>query len=199
MSVLDSWESPYNFVVNGSRHVHAVQRGVRLLYVSPPTMSQPPEEQGVVTVEEGWEQKEGGGGGEGGQGGGQGGREEVAVEIETLDAPLVSFTDIFHLISYDGGRSAARPAPGGVTAAHLNLYNNLWGTAFPQWQKSDAAFRFRVFITLPTSYDTQATLQTATASSSSQEEEEEEDEEVEEEPALAALAAAQANAEATLV
>ena len=124
----------------------------------------------------------------------------MAVEIETLDAPLVSFTDIFHLIRYDGGRSAARPAGGAVTAAHLNLYNNLWGTAFPQWQKSDAAFRFRVFITLPTSYDTQATLQTATASSDEEEEEEEkEEEEEEEEPALAALAAAQANAEATLV
>jgi hypothetical protein len=25
---------------------------------------------------------------------------------------------------------------------HVNLYNNLWGTAFPQWYGEDMRFRF---------------------------------------------------------
>lgn len=27
---------------------------------------------------------------------------------------------------------------------HFNIYNNLWGTAFPQWYSDDAQFRFKV-------------------------------------------------------
>ena len=29
-----------------------------------------------------------------------------------------------------------------VEGMHFNLYNNLWGTAFPQWYSDDALFRF---------------------------------------------------------
>lgn len=32
---------------------------------------------------------------------------------------------------------------------HVNLYNNLWGTAFPQWYDQDMAFRFRISLTPP--------------------------------------------------
>jgi len=27
---------------------------------------------------------------------------------------------------------------------HFNLLNNLWGTAFPQWQGDDTRFRFQL-------------------------------------------------------
>jgi hypothetical protein len=107
MHVLHSWLSPYKFVVNGTRHLHAVQRGVRL-----------------VTRMEG---RGGGGGGGAGRAAGKAGRVGSAqttqlrigqqepgtqvqvlqrqrtqltqlVEIESFDAPLVSFTDVDHLL-----------------------------------------------------------------------------------------------------
>eukprot|EP00802_Teleaulax_amphioxeia_P002335 Tamp_02337.p1 GENE.Tamp_02337~~Tamp_02337.p1 ORF type:complete len:933 (-),score=169.09 Tamp_02337:1642-4440(-) len=139
MHVLDSWLSPYSFVVNGSRHMHAVQRGVRLVSL--------PSDRG-----------RGGAEGAGARGGGRASaqgqvigktqrlEQTLLAEIESLDAPLVSLTDIDHLLRYDGQTQPPRPRAGHSTAAHFNLYNNVWGTAFPQWQSGDASFRFRVFL-----------------------------------------------------
>ena len=91
MHVLDSWLSPYSFVVNGSRHMHAVQRGVRLVSL--------PSDRG-----------RGGAEGAGARGGGRASaqgqvigktqrlEQTLLAEIESLDAPLVSFTDIDHLL-----------------------------------------------------------------------------------------------------
>ena len=121
MHVLHSWLSPYEFVVNGTRHLHAVQRGVRL-----------------VTRMEG----RGGGGKEGaGRAAEKGGRVGSAqttqlrigqqepgtqvqglqrtqltqlVEIESFDAPLVSFTDVDHLLRCGVRAIKEREAPGGA-------------------------------------------------------------------------------------
>jgi hypothetical protein len=61
------------------------------------------------------------------------GRQQLA--IETLDAPLVA----------PGDRSLLRfdPRPPALeNGMHFNLYNNVWGTNFPQWYDEDARFRF---------------------------------------------------------
>jgi hypothetical protein len=57
--------------------------------------------------------------------------------LDSLDAHLIS----------PGGRGLLRfdneplELRGGL---HVNLYNNLWGTAFPQWYDQDMRFRFRI-------------------------------------------------------
>jgi hypothetical protein len=68
-----------------------------------------------------------------------------AFSVATLDAMLVAPGDTNHLLHFDG---AATPdvAGGGF---HVNLHNNLWGTAFPQWFGDDAAFRFLVTLAAP--------------------------------------------------
>lgn len=55
--------------------------------------------------------------------------------LETLDAPLVA----------PGQRSLLdfnNTQPDMSEGVHVNLYNNLWGTAFPQWYEEDMRFRF---------------------------------------------------------
>ena len=91
MHVLNSWQSPYDFVANGSRHIHAVQHGVRLTL--PRYRDSDPQHK---------------------------------LGIQTLDAPILSFTDVFHLLRYDGETSAPRPCAGQSTSVHWNLYNNVW-------------------------------------------------------------------------
>ncbi len=56
-------------------------------------------------------------------------------QMETLDAPLIApgqrlLTDFNN-----------RP-PNMLEGFHVNLYNNLWNTAFPQWYGADMRFRF---------------------------------------------------------
>jgi len=62
------------------------------------------------------------------------------LHIQSLDSPLVSPSDIHHLLRYDGDRQPSE-FEGGM---HFNLHNNVWGTAFPQWFGEDARFRFRL-------------------------------------------------------
>jgi len=55
--------------------------------------------------------------------------------LETLDAPLVS-PGQRGLLLFD------KNLPEMQEGVHVNLYNNLWGTAFPQWYGDDMRFRF---------------------------------------------------------
>ena len=59
--------------------------------------------------------------------------------VHTLDAFLVGVGDRSHLLRYDG--KSQPDFEGGI---HVNVENNLWGTAFPQWAGDDAQFRFVV-------------------------------------------------------
>lgn len=56
--------------------------------------------------------------------------------VETLDAPLVA-PDARDLL---WKRRNPLPRPG--APFHVNLYNNVWGTNFPQWFGDDVAYRF---------------------------------------------------------
>ena len=55
--------------------------------------------------------------------------------LETLDAPLVA-PGQRSLLDFNNRQPDMREG------VHVNLYNNLWGTAFPQWYGSDMKFRF---------------------------------------------------------
>lgn len=55
--------------------------------------------------------------------------------LETLDAPLVA-PGQRRLLRFDNELPDMREG------VHVNLYNNLWGTAFPQWYEQDMRFRF---------------------------------------------------------
>jgi hypothetical protein len=60
-----------------------------------------------------------------------------SLTLETLDAPLVA----------PGQRALAEfnnNQPDMREGVHVNLYNNLWGTAFPQWYGDDMKFRFAI-------------------------------------------------------
>ena len=59
--------------------------------------------------------------------------------MRSLDAPVVTLGDMDHLLVYGG--TELPDMTGGV---HVNVLNNLWGTAFPQWYDSDGLFRFHV-------------------------------------------------------
>lgn len=58
--------------------------------------------------------------------------------VETLDAPLLA----------PGARDLLwkrrNPLPRPGAPFHVNLYNNVWGTNFPQWFGGDAAYRFAI-------------------------------------------------------
>ncbi len=55
--------------------------------------------------------------------------------LETLDAPLVA-PGQRSLLDFNNNQPDMREG------VHVNLYNNLWGTAFPQWYGNDMRFRF---------------------------------------------------------
>lgn len=55
--------------------------------------------------------------------------------LETLDAPLVS-PGQRGLLVFNNHQ------PDMLEGIHINLFNNLWGTAFPQWYGNDMRFRF---------------------------------------------------------
>ena len=59
---------------------------------------------------------------------------KTAIELRTLDAPLVAPGER-SLLDFNN----RQPRSG---ALHFNLYNNLWGTNFPQWYDENARFRF---------------------------------------------------------
>jgi hypothetical protein len=60
---------------------------------------------------------------------------QSAFSVETLDAPLVS-PGQKGLLVFD------KRQPDMLEGIHVNLFNNLWGTAFPQWYGDDMRFRF---------------------------------------------------------
>ncbi|MGC2163511.1 MAG: DUF5054 domain-containing protein [Silvibacterium sp.] len=60
--------------------------------------------------------------------------------LETLDAPLVA-PGQRSLLDFNNKQPDMREG------VHVNLYNNLWGTAFPQWYGSDMRFRFVIKVT----------------------------------------------------
>jgi Domain of unknown function (DUF5054) len=55
--------------------------------------------------------------------------------LETLDAPLIAPGQRY-LLKFDNQQPDVREG------IHVNLFNNLWGTAFPQWYEQDTRFRF---------------------------------------------------------
>jgi len=57
------------------------------------------------------------------------------LSIDTLDAPLVA-PGAPSLLQWMNERPALDKG------MHVNLYNNVWGTNFPQWYDEDATFRF---------------------------------------------------------
>lgn len=61
--------------------------------------------------------------------------EKGSFTLETLDAPLVA-PGQRSLLNFNNKQPDMREG------VHVNLYNNLWGTAFPQWYGSDMRFRF---------------------------------------------------------
>jgi len=116
--VLGSWVSPYDVVANGSRHIFAVDRGVRLVPVSRRTRNYQPAVDAQDT------RLHSGG--------------LAGVWVDSLDAPIASFTDIMHLISYDGDGQAPRPRANQSTSVHFNCHNNLWGTAVSSFARLPA-------------------------------------------------------------
>lgn len=60
-----------------------------------------------------------------------------AFTLETLDAPVVA-PGQRSLLNFNNKQPDMREG------VHVNLYNNLWGTAFPQWYGADMRFRFVV-------------------------------------------------------
>eukprot|EP00756_Hemistasia_phaeocysticola_P051674 Hpha_TRINITY_DN26846_c0_g1::TRINITY_DN26846_c0_g1_i1::g.17388::m.17388 len=70
--------------------------------------------------------------------------------FEFLDTGLVSPTSTGNMLHFCrergwGGTATCEledPARGG--GMHANMYNNLWGTAFPQWYDDDGSARFRI-------------------------------------------------------
>jgi len=58
-----------------------------------------------------------------------------ALLLETLDAPLVA-PGAPSLLDFNNQQ------PDLQKGMHINLYNNVWGTNFPQWYEEDARFRF---------------------------------------------------------
>jgi len=57
--------------------------------------------------------------------------------LETLDAPLIA-PGQRSLIDFNNKQPDMREG------VHVNIYNNLWGTAFPQWYGGDMQFRFAI-------------------------------------------------------
>jgi hypothetical protein len=62
-----------------------------------------------------------------------------ALEIDFIDTALVAPGDIDHLLRYSENNATPDPLRGGM---HSNLFNNAWGTAFPQWYDDDGLIRF---------------------------------------------------------
>ncbi len=59
------------------------------------------------------------------------------LRLDTLDAPLVA-PGLPSLLEFHNGQ------PGVSEGVHVNLFNNVWGTNFPQWFGEDARFRFQL-------------------------------------------------------
>jgi hypothetical protein len=60
------------------------------------------------------------------------------LQIHTLDAPVVAFGERSPL-------NFSLQLPALSTGIHFSLFNNAWGTNYPQWCRGDWAYRFRIF------------------------------------------------------
>lgn len=60
------------------------------------------------------------------------------IEIHTLDAPVVAFGERTPL-------NFSFQLPALSAGVHFNLFNNAWGTNYPQWCGGDWSYRFRIF------------------------------------------------------
>jgi len=89
--------SPLDVVAGGSRHLHAVSRGLRYR-----------DARGDFF-------------------------------LDTLDAPVFALGEKTPL-----GFSNLQPDL--TTGFHINLFNNAWGTNYPQWFGEDMRFRFRLVV-----------------------------------------------------
>ena len=58
------------------------------------------------------------------------------IRLQSLDAPLVSFGKN-GIAEYTGGLQKKKKA-----SFYINLFNNHWGTNFPQWMEGDYSFEF---------------------------------------------------------
>jgi len=63
------------------------------------------------------------------------------LSIRMLDSALVAPGDIRHLLRYSSGNEQPDALKGGM---HANIFNNVWGTAFPQWYDDDGMIRFSI-------------------------------------------------------
>ena len=61
------------------------------------------------------------------------------IRLEPVDAPLVSFGESA-IFRFNGGKWAAPRR----TAFVSNLYNNMWGTNFPQWIEGDFSYEYYI-------------------------------------------------------
>ena len=68
----------------------------------------------------------------------------AAVRVRSWDAAVVAPGDAEHLLWYDG---YAQPDLAG--GFHFNLWNNVWGTAFPQWYGDNGVARFALELDPP--------------------------------------------------
>ena len=59
-------------------------------------------------------------------------------ELKTLDAPVIGFGDRSPL-------NFSKQMPDFATGAHVSLFNNCWGTNYPQWNGGDWLYRFQLF------------------------------------------------------
>lgn len=74
--------------------------------------------------------------------------------VRFIDSAILAPGDIHHLLRFCRGTLS----PGGITDAcadaidpvrggvHANLFNNLWGTAFPQWYDDNGLARFQIMV-----------------------------------------------------
>ena len=67
--------------------------------------------------------------------------QEYMAAVTVLDSAVVSPGDTQHLLRYEGD---TKPDPRG--GMHVNLHNNLWGTAFPQWYGDDGFSRMNIVL-----------------------------------------------------
>ncbi len=59
-------------------------------------------------------------------------------ELKTLDAPVIAFGERSPL-------NFSTQMPDFATGVHVSLFNNCWGTNYPQWSGGDWLYRFQLF------------------------------------------------------
>ena len=126
LDVLGSPVDPLTVAYNGSRHLHAIHRGVcyddTVSIGSPDSLGEDDSslDRGAAKPTE------------------LAGT-PVRLALESLDVPLVAPGDTAHLINFDN------KLPDLAGGFHFNLHNNAgWDQSAPQWYGEDAAFRFRL-------------------------------------------------------